>query len=137
MLPLLKLEWDGSFMREGSLLAQPFDERRLEPTGEPVLFAEHVASFLLSGAYSASSSGVLAYRPAKSGPGLSELTWFDRQGKELSVAGEPSSTHAYFDLALSPDSTRVAASRIDLSVAGSKQGIWVLDLARDVSTRFT
>jgi serine/threonine protein kinase len=125
------------FMREGSLLAQPFDERRLEPAGEPILFAEHVASFLLSGAFSASFNGVLAYRPAKTGPGLSELTWFDRQGKEQSVAGEPGSTYAYFDLALSPDATRVAASRIDLSMAGSQQGIWVLDLARDVSTRFT
>jgi serine/threonine protein kinase len=125
------------FVREGSLMAQPFDERRLEPAGEPILFAEHVASFLLSGAYSASSSGVLAYRPAKTGPGLSELTWFDRQGKELSIAGEPGSTYAYFDLALSPDATRVAASRIDLSVAGSEQGLWLLDLARSVSTRFT
>jgi serine/threonine protein kinase len=125
------------FMREGSLLAQPFDEGRLEPTGEPVLFAEHVASFLLGGAYSASSSGVLAYRPAKSGPGLSELTWYDRQGKQLSVAGEPGSTYAYFDLALSPDATRVAASRIDLSMAGSQLGIWLLDFARGVSTRFT
>jgi eukaryotic-like serine/threonine-protein kinase len=125
------------FMREGSLLAQPFDERRLEPAGEPILFAEHVASFLLSGAYSASSSGVLAYRPAKTGPGLSELTWYNRQGKELSVAGEPGNTYAYFDLALSPDATIVAASRIDLSVAGSEQGIWLLDLARGVSTRFT
>jgi eukaryotic-like serine/threonine-protein kinase len=125
------------FMREGSLLAQPFDERRLEPEGEPILFAEHVASFLLSGAYSASSSGVLAYRPAKTGPGLSELTWFDRQGKELSVAGEPGSTYAYFDLALSPDATRVAASRIDLSMAGSQRGIWLLDFARGISTRFT
>ena len=125
------------FMREGSLLAQLFDERRLEPAGEPILFAEHVASFLLSGAYSASFSGVLAYRPAKTGPGLSQLTWFDRQGKELSVVGGPSSTYAYFDLALSPDATRVAASRLDLSVAGSQQGIWLLDLARDVSTRFT
>jgi serine/threonine protein kinase len=125
------------FMREGSLLAQPFDERRLEPAGEPILFAEHVASFLLSGAYSASSSGVLAYRPAKAGPGLSELTWFDRQGKELSVAGEPGSTYAYFDLALSPDGGKVAASRIDLSMVGSQLGIWLLDLARGVSTRFT
>ena len=125
------------FMREGSLLAQPFDEGRLEPAGEPVLFAEHVASFLLSGAYSASSSGVLAYRPAKTGPGFSELTWFDQQGKELSVAGEHASIYAYFDLALSPDGTRVAASRIDLSLAGSQLGIWLLDFARGVSTRFT
>ena len=125
------------FMREGSLLAQPFDERGLEPAGEPILFAEHVASFLLSGAYSASSTGVLAYRPAETGPGLSELTWFDRQGKELSVVGEHNSIYAYFDLALSPDGTRIAASRIDLSLAGSQLGIWLLDFARGVSTRFT
>jgi serine/threonine protein kinase len=125
------------FMREGSLMAQAFDERRLEPAGEPILFAEHVASFLLSGAYSASSSGVLAYRPAKTGPGLSELIWFDQQGKELSVAGQHGSIYAYFDLALSPDGTRLAASRIDLSMAGSQLGIWLLDFARNVSTRFT
>ncbi len=124
------------FMREGSLLAQPFDEGRLEPTGEPVLLAEQVASFLLSGAFSVSSSGVLAYRPAKMGPDLSTLTWFDRNGKELGAAGQPGA-YSYFDLALSPDATRVAASRIDLSVPGSVQGIWLLDLARGVSSRFT
>jgi eukaryotic-like serine/threonine-protein kinase len=124
------------FMREGSLLAQPFDERRLELTGEPILLGERVASFLLSGSFSVSSNGVLAYRPAKMGPDLSALTWFDRHGKELGAAGEPGA-YAYFDLALSPDATRVAASRIDLTVSGSVQGIWLLDLARGVSTRFT
>jgi serine/threonine protein kinase len=124
------------FMREGSLLAQPFDERRLKPAGEPMVLAEQVASFLLSGAFSASSNGVLAYRPAKMGPGLSALTWFDRQGKELGTAGG-SGPYAYFDLALSPDATRVATSRVDQTVAGSIQGIWLLDLSRSVSTRFT
>ena len=124
------------FMQEGSLLAQPFDERRLELTDEPVVLAERVASFLLSGVYSVSSSGVLAYRPATTGPDLSTLTWFDRSGKELGAVGQPGG-YAYFDLALSPDATRVAASRIDLTVPGSVQGIWLVDLARGVSTRFT
>jgi eukaryotic-like serine/threonine-protein kinase len=124
------------FMREGSLLAQPFDEQRLELVGEPILLVDQVASFLLSGSFSASSSGVLAYRPTKTGPGLSALSWFDRHGKELGAVGEPGA-YAYFDLALSPDATRVAASRIDLTVAGSEQGIWLLDLARGVSARFT
>jgi eukaryotic-like serine/threonine-protein kinase len=124
------------FMREGSLLAQPFDERRLELAGEPILLAEQVASFLLSGSFSASSSGVLAYRLAKMGPGLSALTWFDRQGKELGAAGEPGA-YAYFDLALSPDGLRVATSRSNLRASSFDQGIWLLDLARGVSARFT
>lgn len=124
------------FMREGSLLAQPFDERRLELAGEPILLAEQVATFLLSGSFSASSNGVLAYRPAKMGPGLSELTWFDRQGKELGTTGEPGE-YAYFDLALSRDGKRVATTRSDLTVAGSEEGIWLLDLTRGISARFT
>jgi serine/threonine protein kinase len=124
------------FMHEGSLLAQPFDERRLELAGEPVLLANQVATFLLSGSFSASSSGILTYRPAKTGPGFSELTWFDRQGKEMGTAGGPGA-YAYFDLALSPDARRVATTRSDLTVAGSEEGIWLLDLARGVSARFT
>ena len=70
------------------------------------------------------------------GPGPSELTWFDRQGKELGTTGEPGE-YAYFDLALSPDGKRVATTRSDPTVAGSGQGIWVLDLTRGVSARFT
>jgi Tol biopolymer transport system component len=70
----------------------------------------------------------LAYR---SGAGdSSRLTWFDRQGKVLSAAADPGQ---YGDLALSPDGARVAVTRRD----GSNENIWLLDLARGVSTRFT
>jgi len=120
------------FMREGSLLTQPFDERRLEVVGEPVPLAQQVASYLLSASFSA-SSGVLTYRPGKTGLGVSALTWFDRQGKELGTAGEPGMS-VYLDLALSPDGRTVAESRGDPNALGA--GIWLLDLTRGVSTRF-
>ena len=123
------------FIRDGGLLAQPFDEKSLEPLGEPVPVAERVGSLFLSGTFSA-SSGVLAYRPGITAFWLSRLTWFDRQGKPLGEAGEPG-TYSYNDLALSPDGTRLAAARVDPKVAAHEAGIWLLDLPRGVSTRFT
>ena len=73
------------FLRQGTLMAQPFDARRLEPSGEAVPVAEQVGSFLDYGLFSASSNGVLVYR---SGAGLDyQLTWLDRQGRVLSYSG--------------------------------------------------
>ncbi|MGA2606851.1 MAG: hypothetical protein ABSH01_05265 [Terriglobia bacterium] len=124
------------FMRDGTRLAQLFDERRLEPLGEPVPVVEQVGTFLLSASFSALANGVLTYRAGKSATALSALGWYDRQGKELGDAGEPG-TYSYSDLALSPDGTRVAATRIDPKSSGAGQVIWLLDLTRLVSARFT
>jgi Serine/threonine protein kinase len=123
------------FMRDGTLLTQPFDERKLEVVGEPVLVAERVGSFLLSATFSVSASNVLVYRAGKTANPVSGLTWYDRQGKDLGYASEPG-TFAYTDLALSPEGTRVATSKVDPS-AGTGQEIWLLDLARRGSARFT
>ena len=40
---------------------------------------------------------------------ITQLTWFDREGKPLATAGEPG---LYNTVALSPDGTRVAVSRV-------------------------
>src|SRR5262249_49574980 len=50
------------FLREGTLMAQPFDERRLESVGDAVPVAEQVGSFQFLGFFSASANGVLVYR---------------------------------------------------------------------------
>jgi eukaryotic-like serine/threonine-protein kinase len=123
------------FMRDGTLMTQLFDERKLEAVGEPVLVAEHVGSFLLSATFSVSASNVLAYRAGKTATPLSGLGWYDRHGKDLGYVGEPG-TLAYTDLALSPEGTRVATTRVYPS-ASTSQEIWLLDLARSVSVRFT
>lgn len=124
------------FIREGSLLAQPFDEKSLEPRGEPIPVAERVGTLLLSANFSVSRSGILAYRPGKTALWLSRLSWFDRQGKPLGEIGAPGA-YSYTDLALSPDGTGLAAARLDPKVAGAQAGIWLLDLLRGVSTRLT
>ncbi len=124
---------DGSellFVRDGVLLAQPFDTRRLRLFGEPVVLAEHVGSFGSFAFFSASANGVLVYRTGSEEQHL-QLTWFDRQGKVLGTMGEPSD---FLAAALSPDGTRVAFSQFGGQNIGD---LWLLDAARGTSTPFT
>ncbi|HEY6904954.1 MAG TPA: hypothetical protein VI216_11650, partial [Candidatus Acidoferrales bacterium] len=124
------------FLRSGALLAQPFDTRRLELTGEPGAVAEQVSV----ADFSVSSSGVLVYRVGvflhdtdPSGITQGQLTWFDREGKVLGTIGE---TGLYRTLALSPDGKQVAFERVDPQDANHRN-IWLYEFAHGVTTRFT
>ena len=119
------------FVRDNTLLAQPFDVDRLRVTGEPFPLADGVGVNQQNAraAFSASGSGVLSYR-AVSGGGQGQLTWFDRTGKRLGTVGEMAPQVA---LALSPDGKRAAVSLADL--AGLTNDIWFYEVDRGVSTR--
>ena len=118
------------FVRESTLVAQPFDAKAMKTTGEPVPLAEHVGTIATGLArFSASRNGVLAYRTGDSG---SRLVWFDRDGKELSAVGDPGD---YGDMMLSPVGDRLAYVTND--ARGGKADIWIRDLARGASSRFT
>jgi eukaryotic-like serine/threonine-protein kinase len=121
---------DGNllFMREGTLMVQPFDSGKLRLRGEPAPVAEHVGSIASIGIFSVSATGVLAYRARASD--ARTLTWRDREGNETATA-QPGS---YYGLALSPDATRVAFRDAPANASGD---IWLLNLARSISTRFT
>jgi len=127
---------DGSgrvlFIRDGTLVAQQFDMGRLELTGEPVAVADHVGTFGSYGYFSVSDNGVLVYR---AGPEEEDqqLTWLDRHGRILGTVGEPKS---FLSVSLSPDGTRVAFSNLS-AVKGANGGLWLLDISRGTSTRFT
>ena len=121
------------FLRDSMLMAQPFDTPRLAPTGEPVPVAERVGSIRDIGDFAVSTNGVLAYRSG-SGQGT-QFSWFDRQGKILGTAGNPSLYYTPDPLALSPDGTRVATQHRDPRTGNLD--VWVLDIARNTSTRFT
>jgi serine/threonine protein kinase len=115
--------------REESLFAQQFDLKKLRLTGEPFPVAEHVAhspdqtlSF-----FSTSENGVLVYRSAASGN--MRLAWYRRDGTRLGSIGEPG---RYEDLAMSPDETRLAAHRRDLTFT-----IWTVELSSGIFTRLT
>ena len=116
------------FVRGSTLMAQPFDARKLELTGQPVPVVEQVGNNgTLAAFFWASESGALAFRGGAQ-TNL-QLTWLDRSGTVSSRVGDPA---PYSDLALSPDGTRVASFHAD-----AQFDIWLYEFARGVSTRFT
>lgn len=127
------------FMREETLVAQPFDMERMNLTGNtvPLLGQVQVGTNSAYAFFSASSNGVLAYRSGIFAN--TRLTWYDRQGEVVGMAGEPAQ---YIQIELSPDDTQIAIARRDpLAVdKGGQNGnidIWLRELARGISTRFT
>ena len=121
------------FMRDQSLMAQPFDPRRLELAGEPVPIAEHVA---VNGAtarplFTASQTGTLVYQSGETSGGWN-LLWFDRDGKRT---GSIAQVDRYLFPTLSPDGNRLAV--MIFSGAQGIGDIWIFDLARGTSTRLT
>jgi len=121
------------YMRQGTLLAQPFDVGRSALTGNAVAVADHVAvaGIICVGDFSVSNNGIVAYRTGASTT-TSQLVWFDRSGKALGVLGPPT---LYRQPSLSPDGLRVAVERPDF-VSGEGD-IWILDSVRSQETRFT
>ena len=124
------------FVRQGTLVAQPFDDASLELTGEAVPVAEQLQ---ITGGpnpyialFSASANGVLVYRTGSVNANASTLQWVDRAGNRLRTLGEEGD---YGDLALSPDATRVVVSIMDR--ARNTRDLWIYDILRDVRTRFT
>jgi hypothetical protein len=80
------------FVREGTLMAQPFDQGRLKLRGDPVPVAEHVGTAINSAMFSVSPTGVLAYRSGVAGSAGSQATWFDRQGRWQERSANPART---------------------------------------------
>ena len=119
------------FVREGTLMAQPFDDRRLALAGDAVPVTERMSVYLDSAPFSTSFNNILVYRAADP---ESPLTWVDRQGN---VAGRVSEPGRYASVALSPDGTRAVASRTNPRNRANAD-LWMLDLLRGGSpTRFT
>ena len=80
---------DGNifFLRDGTLMAQPFDAGKLQLRGEPVPVAEHVGAELSAGYFAVSPTGVLAYRTGATVTAGLQHSWFDREGRPTGTSG--------------------------------------------------
>src|SRR5207244_654608 len=118
------------FMRESTLMAQPFDPRRLELSGDPFRVAEDVGTNSANGAtgFTVSNNGELVYQMG--GGAENSLKGVDRNGKDAGTAGTRA---VHENPAISPDRQRIAVSEIE----GSSGDICILDLLRGTHTRFT
>jgi serine/threonine protein kinase len=121
------------FMRDRTLMAQAFDSEKLQLSGEPYAIAEDVVHYgeigpTDLGIFSVSTNGVLCYQTGNKS--LSQLSWFDRSGKQLAVVGVPG---RYEEPSLSPDEKRVALTKD----RGGQADIWLMDLTSGAFSRFT
>jgi len=122
------------FIRDQVLMAQPFDNNRMELIGEAISIADNVGSFYENAYFSISENGILSYRPGDSitgSGGTYELVWMDREGKKIASASEPG---GFSNFRLSGDDTKVIFDRTE---SGSLPDVHVLDLNRNVSSRLT
>ena len=121
------------YLRDKTLVAQPFDGRRYTLSGEPRSLSDEVLYFpqVQRAVFSASTGQALIMQTGK-GAYLSQLTWFDRSGKQVGTAGTPA---WYNNVQLSPDRRRVAADQTDPD--GRNIDVWVHDLARGATARLT
>ena len=120
------------FLRNQTLMAQPFNARRLETTGTPVPIAEHVAYSAGTNRpiFSASENGTLVYQTGSAQGGW-RLLWIGRDGKEAASVG---GLDRYQDPELSPDGKRLAVA---LYSDQGTSNVWIFDLLRGTKTRLT
>jgi len=122
-------------VREGKLLAQAFDPRRLQLTGAPSLVSDGVrmAFDRRAADFSVAQNGTLVFLSAVASG--QRLVWFDREGKELGVAvpdiGNP--TSGLMVGTLSPSGDRVGVAR----ARGTGSDIWIYSLKTALGTRLT
>jgi eukaryotic-like serine/threonine-protein kinase len=127
------------YVREGTLMAAPFDLTRLQVTGGSVgVLADLMqAAYMQSSAdntgaaqFTVSRTGTLAYVPGGVLPeAQNRLVWVDRAGR---VEPLPTSTGPFEQPRLSPDGTRFA-----VHTWGRQNDIQVRDIARNTAFRLT
>jgi eukaryotic-like serine/threonine-protein kinase len=132
------------FVRESTLMAQPFDATRIATSGDAVpisgvgdgitspdgkLTKRNPAGVRPFGAgFGVSETGSLVYRSSIGAQ--TQLVWVDRAGQSAGVAAPPG---LYSNVALSADGQRLAYDRN----VPAGWDVWILDLQRRITSRFT
>ena len=122
------------FVRDGTLLAQRFDARRLAFTGDPFSLSDKVGSdlfFTNFSTFTVSDNGVLVFDPSPNRQRRQYL-FVDRSGrptKSLDVVA------GIFQFWLSPDEKRFIADCVDPQIG--TYDLWMYDVADAHAARFT
>ncbi|HYM61713.1 MAG TPA: protein kinase [Thermoanaerobaculia bacterium] len=119
-----------TFVRDGTLFAQRFDEKSLQLAGDAMPLVHSVLFYAPNGnSQHAAGGDTLVWADAKQS---TALTWIDRTGRVLGEALPPA---AYAQGRISPDGKRYATAIVD---AGTLTGdIYIADLGRKSLERIT
>jgi dipeptidyl aminopeptidase/acylaminoacyl peptidase len=119
------------YVKDGTLIGQPFDPTELRFQGKPVLLAESIEYYdsRKIGSFSVAQN-VLVYR--QSSVQSRELVWLDATGKELERWGEPA---PYLGGNMTPGGHLAVLIRNNLDANGNS--LWLADTERKTITRLT
>jgi Tol biopolymer transport system component len=118
------------YVRDQTLVAHRFNPRSFTVEGEPIPVGDGLGVDSVGlASFSVSRNGVLAFRAGEQQGRL--LLWVDRAGKESPASDAEGD---YNDFVLSPDGKRLA---FDSTGSQGRGDIWVRDLTRGVTSRFT
>jgi Tol biopolymer transport system component len=123
------------YVRNGTVVAHPFDADRLELSGDAVpISAEPLkGAWPQGGSLSVSDTGVLV---AQGGAQYGyQLAWLDRSGRQTGTIGSARQTPVAEFPRLSPDGRRVVVQRA--GPASQNLDLWIGDLARGTFDRLT
>jgi Tol biopolymer transport system component len=117
------------YAQAGTMMAAPFDARRLAVTGPAVPVLDGVMQFNMTGAaqYNLSATGTLVYLPGKISDAQSRLAWVSRTGQEQLL---PAVAHNYIYPRVSPDGRRLAVEILE-----QEEQTWIYDISSDHLTR--
>ena len=128
--PRLTADGDLIFAQGGTLMAVPFNPKRLELAGSPAPVLEGVRESTFGAAqYGISASGTLVYVYGGMQGSAARLVWVDCAGKEQPLAAQP---HGYLVPRLSPVGRRIA-----VVISETTTDVWLYDLTRDALSRAT
>jgi eukaryotic-like serine/threonine-protein kinase len=120
------------YLRQGILMAQPFNTSSFSLTGDAVALQEGVNAWLprAKGDFSVSDNGILLSSLGGSAT-KEEIVWIDGEGRQQAIVQATPWTAAQ----LSPDEKRIVFDEIQNQ--DQRTDIWVFDIARSVKTRLT
>ena len=118
------------YLRGNTLMAQAFDLKKLEVSGEAIPIADPIQEDLstLKSMVAASQEGTMVFLEGTS-TAPRALLWVDRTGKKLD---EVPGHDTYRSPRLSPDGTKIS-----FTLSNSGFDVWDYDIARKVKTRLT
>jgi len=122
------------FVRDGALLARPFDTSRLDFTGEPFSLSDKVGSDPVRKEYftfSVSDNGVLVFDPIANRQ-RSQYHWMDRRDQQIKSLEVVAGSAQHW---LSPDEKRFIADRPDPQTGTGD--LWLCNVSGGNAQRFT
>ncbi len=126
--------YDGNLLyaRDDVLVAQTFDAKSGEVTGDPVAIGDRILGTYFSGAagFSVSENGTLAYSSNIAVP--THLQWVDLNGKKIGDVPMESGDYISFDI--SPDGHKAV---VETSKWIGASDLWIVDLERGTVTRLS